>query len=117
MAISEAKKEEIIDTFLVTKKKGSRLQITLRFQGRKAEADEVGKQNKRLSSSIDKLIAQSMRQWRGSASQIIADRKKGNAKLQASIKDIKVKKKVAENVVKALGYIDDAIETAAKLVA
>ena len=116
MAISAQNKEKLIDTLLETKRKGHRLQITLKFQNNLTKAKTVGDKCRTLSSKIDKLIAQSMRQWLGSASKIIAERKKGNTKLQATINDIKKKKNIANNVVKAVGFIDDAIEAAAKLI-
>jgi len=117
MPISPADKENLIDTFLETKRKGHRAEINLRFQGKSEDADKLAKRNKKLSTQIDKLIAQSMRQWNGSAATIISNMKQSNTKLQASVNNIKKKLKVAQNVVKIIGFIDEAIEKAAKLAA
>ena len=116
MPISAANKENLVDVFLETKRKGHRAEIRLRFQRKDEDADKIAKQNKKLSKQIDMLIAQSMRQWNGSASAIISDMKQSNTKLQKSVNSIKKKMKVAENVVKIIGYIDDGIERATKLI-
>jgi uncharacterized protein YbbC (DUF1343 family) len=117
MPISVANKEKIIDRFMDTARKGHRIEISLRFQGEMEEADKVARENRKLSSKVDKLIAQAMRQWQGSAVTVITEMKRSNRNLQVCVNSIRKKIKVAQNVVKALGHIDNAIEAAGKLIA
>lgn len=117
MAISITKKEDLIDGLQTTLGKGQKLEIRLRLTGEGASADEVAKRNRALSKKIDRLIRDAMNEWTGGAAAFEKEIKSSNRRLQAAIRDIKKKIKVAENVVKALGYIDDAIQVAAKIAA
>lgn len=115
MSINNRNKEAMIDALLESKRKGFRLEITLRFQGKAAEADEVKAKTRKLSRKIDDLLVRAMEDWLGNAAALIKTMKNTNAKLQASIRDIKKRIKVAQNVVKAIGFLDDAIDVAVKL--
>ncbi len=115
MPIKNIDKEALIDALLESKRKGLRLEIRLRFQGKNSEADKVGAKTRKLSRRMDNLIAQAMQSWLGNATVLRQTMTKTNANLQASIRDIKRNIKVAANIVKATGYLDDAIKVAAKL--
>jgi hypothetical protein len=56
-----------------------------------------------------------MQDWIGSANLTIEAIKKTNKNLQKTIRDIKKDVEVAKNIVKAIGYLDDAIKIAATL--
>lgn len=115
MPINNIDKEALIDALLESKRKGFRLEISLRFQGKNAEADKVKAKTRKLSRTMDNLLSQAMQSWLGNATVLRQTMTKTNANLQASIRDIKKKIEVAENIVKAIGYLDDAIKLAAKL--
>ena len=115
MPVSKQNKEDIIDRLLATHSKAQKLALNLKFAGNTADAAKVEQRNKDLSKRIDGLIAKAMRDWNTGAAAHLEGIKAANTKLQASIKDIKKKIAVARNVVKALGYLDDAIEIARKV--
>ena len=58
-----------------------------------------------------------MQDWIGSARLTIESINKTNENLQKTIRDIKRDVEVAKNIVKAIGYLDDAIMIAANLLA
>lgn len=115
MPASKQSKLDIIDRLLATHGKAQKLALILKFAGQAAKAKEVEERNARLSKKIDILLAKAMRDWNTSAATHIEGIKAANAKLQANIADIKKKIRVAQNVVKALGHLDKAIEIAGKV--
>ena len=56
-----------------------------------------------------------MDEWMGTAKTVRERMKNINSGPQATIRDIKNKKRLAENVVKAIGFIDDAVGIAANV--
>lgn len=117
MAVAAKTKEEIIDRLLVTKQKSNRLEMTLRFKGQVNEANEVQKKTKKLNKQIDILLGQLIDEWLADSRGVIKDLVQGNANLQRSLAKIKRGVQTAQNLVKALGFIDDAIVIASKFVA
>lgn len=115
MPVSQQKKEDIIDRLLISHSKAQKLAITLKFAGEAAKAREIEEKKAQLSKKIDTLIAKAMRDWNTSAATHVEGIKAANTKLQASIKDIKKKIRVAQNIAKALDHLDDAIEIAGKV--
>lgn len=112
---SKDQKEDILDLLIHTKRKSQKLELRLRMLKQQAEAKKVETARKKLSKKIDKLTVAAMRSWKGSAASTKTKVEKGNKDLQRSINSIKKKIKIAENVVKVVGYIDDAAKLAAKL--
>jgi hypothetical protein len=117
MPISKPNKQLLIRSLQATRNKGDELEIELLIAGRDAEAGQVREATDRLSKQIRRLITAAKKSWRGQADALLKDMKKRNASLQAAIRDIKKKIKIAENVVKAVGFVDDAVEVAAKALA
>jgi hypothetical protein len=87
------------------------------LQGKPDEADKIRPGNTRLSREIDILIGQMMDEWLGDADRTMKDLTAVNAKLEAAVAEIKKQINVAQNVVKALGLLDDAVAIAKKAVA
>lgn len=116
MAISNEKKREIIQRLLVTKQKAHSAEILLRFQGMGEEADRVAARAGELSDRIDDLLGQVMKRWTGQSGQIVDAIRRMNASLQASVREIEKGVKTVQNAVKAVGYVDDAIEMAVKII-
>lgn len=111
----ESTKQSIINDLLVTKQSGHRLEIALRFKGKANEANDVKRKTDELTDKIDDLLGQVMEEWSGQSKEIIAEIVKANSSLKAAINDIKRDLEIAENVVKAIGYIDDAVAIAAEI--
>ena len=107
----------IADKLRNTNRKGHNLEIDLLFKEMKAEAEKVRIKTNNLSKKVDSLIAALMQDWIGSANLTIESIKKTNENLQKTIRDIKKDVEVAKNIVKAIGYLDDAIMIAANLLA
>lgn len=117
MAISNSDKLAIIQCLLVTKQKAHVLEISLRFESRSNEAEQVARKAKELSDQIDRLLGQVMGTWLDQAATILQKIEQANASLESSIQEIQDEVEVAENVVKAIGYIDDAVVVASKIAA
>ena len=107
--ISKNSKEEIIQGLLVTKQKAHALEVRLLLKGKQKDGKKVARKSKALSRKIDILLGQVMDEWQGQGNKIIKDIKSANADLQRSIAEIKRNVKTAQNIVKAIGLIDDAI--------
>jgi hypothetical protein len=115
MPIGRKNKSALIAALLETKRKGELLEISLLFQGLEVEAKRVRMANRRLSRRIDDLFRHSMEDWWGKAAILKKNLQKGNANLQTSIRAVKKAEKIARHVDKALGYLVEAANTAAKL--
>ena len=117
VAISNSSKQDIIRRLLVTKQKAHILEMSLRFEGRGDEADQLSEKTETLSENIDQLLDQVMDDWMGKSDEIISDITKANTSIQSSIRAIENGLNVAENVVKVLSYVDDVIVIASKIAA
>ena len=117
MSISNSDKREIIRLLLVMKQRAHDLEISLRFKGQNGEADQIAQNTKKLSDKIDILLGQVMVDWLSEAATILQEINQANNSLQSSIQEIQDGVRTAQNVVKAIGYIDDAVAIAAKVAA
>ncbi len=102
-------KEEVVQRLLVAKQRANTLEIRLLLKGKEDEANKVRKKSKALTRQTDKLLGQLMDEWLGEATQVIQGIKTANAALQTAITKIKNNVEIAQNVVKAIGLIDDVI--------
>lgn len=80
------------------------------------EAMRFWRRKDRLKVEIDGLLRDLYHDWIGDASALKSMLEKSSKAVDAAVKDIERKIKTEQNIVKALGYIDDAIEIAAGLV-
>ena len=92
------------------------VEARLRFAGDDAAADEIAARHDELRDEIDRLRGQVADQWTLNAAQLEEGIRKANEKVQASIRKIQKKINVAENVVKVIGLVDDAITAVKGLV-
>ena len=113
--IPKNSKEEIIQRLLVTKQKAISMKVRLLLRDKKDDAKKVRKKSRALSRQIDKLLGQVMDEWQDQGTKIIKEIKTVNSALQKSITNIKKNVKTAQNIVKAIGLIDDAIAIAKRL--
>src|SRR5881398_1401495 len=114
MAFTESEKEKFLGSLMDMRRKGQSTEVNLRFQQQTVEADRVKEANKRLTDQIDAQVGDAMNQWLGSAANAMTELGKKSSGIDASIAAIKKKVKIAENVVKAVGFIDDAVAIAKK---
>ncbi len=94
---------------------GSDLEVELLLKGKNEEAKKVRKKTDELVAENKALIADLMKEWLGTVGEIEGNLQNINAGLKAVIQDIKKDIEIAENVVKAVGYIDDVTGIATKL--
>ena len=116
MAFEQTQKEKVIESLMGEHRQGQIAEINLRLQGETDEAEKVWQKNARLSAEIDILIGQMMDEWLGNAGRAIKGLAKINTNIEAAVADIKKKINVAQNVVKIIGLLDDAVAIAKKVV-
>ena len=85
------------------------VEARLRLAGDTALANGIGEKHDELREVIDTLRAEVADEWTADAAEIGEEISKANAKVQASIRDIQKRINVAENVVKIIGQIDNAV--------
>jgi hypothetical protein len=117
MSMSQEEKETVLDRLSITKRNAQKLEIRLHFQGDEDEAAKVRVKSEKLSKKIDKLLAALMTDWMDSSEVTTKSLEKVNRGILRVIEEIKDEIDVAKKVVKALGYLDDAINIATKLLA
>jgi hypothetical protein len=117
MAFEQTQKEKVIESLMAEHRQGQLTEVSLRLQGKPDEADKVWQENTRLAAEIDILIGQMMDEWLGNAERAIKGLAKINTKLEAAVAEIKKQMNVAQNVVKIIGLLDDAVAIAKKVVA
>ena len=115
MSFESTSKIQVLEAMQAIHRNGQILEIKLRFANKKDRADQVWASNVLLGQHIDILIGKAIDDWLGDADAMV-DRIEGAAGgLQKSIDQIADTIKTGEKVVKAIGYIDDAVKIAAKL--
>jgi len=112
----EPNREQIIDSLLVTLQRGQNLALRLKFEGKTVQYAELKQKNQKLMREIDEIIEQAMTDWIGNIANLNSEVKTANKRLQAAITSIKADKKKGENIVKAIGLIDDILEIAKAIV-
>jgi hypothetical protein len=114
MAFKPTDKEKLLESLMGIHRQGQVAEIRLRFQGGLDEGEKIWEGNIRLSMEIDILIGRIMEDWLGSAARATADLRKANTNLKTAIDDIRRQIEVAQNVVKVVGLLDEAVAIAKK---
>jgi hypothetical protein len=117
MAFTPNEKEKFLSALIDTRSTGQTGEIRLRFQEKIAEAQQVKDACDRLTDEIDALTGQLMGEWLGNATKVIDDLNKRSTKIDNAVAAIKKKVKIAQNVVKLIGAIDDVVAIAKKALA
>ena len=117
MAFELTEKEKVLESLTAAHRQGQLAEVSLRLQGKPNEADKIKPDNTRLSEEIDILIGQMMDEWLGDADRTMKDLMAVNAKLEAAVAKIKKQINIAQNVVKVLGLLDEAVAIAKKAAA
>lgn len=113
--MSDPKKEDAIHSMQLTLQRSQKLEFRLRFEGDSVNASALETKNKELRRQIDKLIVKAIENWLKDAQVVTNDIKRANTDLQRAITNVKNKKQEADNIVKALGLVDDVISIAKSL--
>jgi hypothetical protein len=115
MAFSQDDKLKFLDELMDVRRHGQLAEISLRSQGFADDAEKMHKSVMVLSAQIDVLIARMMEDWRGRVDKGIADMAACTKGLQTAVDQIRKQVAIAQTVVKALGFVDQAVATAAKV--
>ena len=102
---------------LVTYNKAVDLELALRQKGQHAQSEDARLRANTLRRRIDELRGVAWSQWRGAATTLDVELGRNNTKLQRSIRKIEQTKELAQEVVEALKYVDEAIATAVEIAA
>ena len=116
MAISsEEDMLKLLDRLDTTWGKSRELSRKLRMMGNITEADNVKKLYKKVEKQSDVLAAAMIDVWLGEMVVVDKSLKNANANLQRAITKIKKNVDTAQNIIKAVGLIDDVISIAKSL--
>ena len=116
MAISsEEDMLKLLDRLDTTWGKSRDLSRKLRMMGNMTEADNVKKLYKKVEKQSDVLAAAMIDVWLGEMVVVDKSLKNANANLQRAITKIKKNVDTAQNIIKAVGLIDDVISIAKSL--
>lgn len=81
---------------------------------RSTGTDKIWESTARLSTEIDILIGRIMEEWLGTADRAISDLSTASAKIADAVAGIKKQLQIAQNVVKVIGFLDEAVAIAKK---
>lgn len=95
--------------------KGVHLAAVLGELGEAEDQERVEGKNEELAETAAQLRQQIQKQWNAQAKSTIDGIRDSSAKLQEQIRKIETTKETGQKVVKAIGYLDDLIELAAKV--
>jgi len=115
MTFDADSKLQAIDELQAIYRNGQILELRLRLAGKAKLADQTWASTRRLGDEIDVLLGKAIDAWLGDAEKTISKINKMNGKVQEMIDDVTKTIKTAEQVVKFVGYIDDAVAIAVKL--
>jgi hypothetical protein len=107
MSIEQDERIAIVDYLRLAQRRGRRLGLQLRFQGRTVQAEQVEAQTQKLASTIDVLSARAKDRWRGDPATTLRKMEAAQGELQGAIDAIQRKEDVSDNVAKALGQLDE----------
>lgn len=109
-------KVTIYNKLLAGLSKGVKLAALLAREGRTAEKKEVERKNEELARQAAALRRRIHEDWQVEARRTLERVRAVNGKLQARVRAVEKAVTTAETVVSALGYLDDLIGIARKVV-
>jgi hypothetical protein len=114
MAFEATEKEKVLEGLMAVRRQGQLAELSLRFQDKTDEAEKIWESTTRLSTEIDIMLGKIMEEWLGRADPVLKGLNAAIAKLETSVSGIKKDIKTAQNVVKVVGLLDDAVAIAKK---
>ena len=115
MAFSQDDKLKLLDELMEVRRQGQLAEISLRSQGRTEDAEKIRKAVVVLSAQIDARIGRIMEAWPGEPAGAIADMAACTTGLRTAVDQMRQKEAIAQTVVKAVGFVDQAVAIAAKV--
>ncbi len=109
LRLTENHKISVIQRALITKQKLVLLEFHLRTKGQDVDAQMCASKGVELQAEIDVMLGEAMDAWRARAETLVTGLGDINNKLQSSILQIKKNVATAQNLIKALELVDDAI--------
>ena len=95
---------------------GLDLELELRFREEGEHADQIKARTDELSRVIDAVLADLLSEWATQAGTTTAKLVQAEEKAREANKKVQERVRVAQNVIKAAGALDNAIKIGAKLV-
>lgn len=114
MTISE--KNELLDNMSICYNRINYLKIISEEKSQPDMTAQLERRKNRLKIEIDGLLQDLYASWIGDAAQIKTNITNTNKELNRCIAEIEKDINFAQNIIKALGYVDDVIKVAADLV-
>jgi hypothetical protein len=111
-----SEKNLLLDRLSVCYNRANYLMALCQEQALADEAARMGRRKARLKLEIDGLLRDLYEEWDGEAKALKTRLEDSNKAIDGAIKDIERKIKGAQNVVRAIGYIDNVIKIAADLI-
>jgi len=109
-------KRDVIQSILAIYNDSMDLEAQLRL-AQSPKAADVDAKNNALSTAIDNLVAHSMDNWLTDVTQVTTQMQTADQNLQNVIAQIEQDITNAANIVQAIGYVDQAVQAAVKIVA
>jgi len=115
-AISDTNdKNDLLDKLSVCLNRAFRARLNCEAQGRTDDVVQFDLRIRRLQSQINLLIQGLLKDWAGDASALKVRLDAANAGLNKAVADLERSVEIIQSIVKAVGYIDDALAAAASL--
>jgi hypothetical protein len=114
MAFEATEKEKVLEGLMAARRQGQLAELSLRFKDKTEEAEKIWESTARLSTEIDIMLGKIMEEWRGRSEPVLKGLSAATAKLETAVGGIKKDIKTAQNVVKVVGLLDDAVAIAKK---
>ena len=103
-------KLDVLTAMNTTLGKLTNVQIRLKLAGEDDLAEQMNTKRKALLKEIETLQGRIAEQWTVKAETIAENLRVANGKVQARIRSIQKRVHVADNAIKIIGQIDDAID-------
>lgn len=114
MTISE--KNDLLDSLSICYNRVNYLKVLAEEKNDSDTASQLDRRKSRLKTEIDGLLQDLYADWIGDAASLKNNIDDNNKKLNDCIADIEKDITIADNIVKAVGYVDQVITLAAGLV-
>jgi hypothetical protein len=114
MAFEATEKEKVLEGLMAARRQGQLAELSLRFKDKTEEAEKIWESTARLSTEIDIMLGKIMEEWVGRSEPVLKGLSAATAKLETAVGGIKKDIKTAQNVVKVVGLLDDAVAIAKK---
>ena len=113
--VTSERKGQIVSRLMTLHQGLMRLRLALVVAGKDAKADQLTPNIDELTRLIDELLKRQILDWLDAAADVETRLGQANLGLKKSIQAIKASQAKAKDIVKAIGFIDDALSIGRKL--